>query len=125
MVEDEELLHRLLKRRLGEEATLISALTLKDARALFAEHAITIDVIIMDGRVPEQDGEGAPFSPNTIEFVRQIRGVFGGPMVATSGDHVTKEELVEAGCDYSCDKGYIYETLLNILGLCGKELDKG
>lgn len=79
MVEDNEQ-HRFLIRTIikssFKDVNLFEAKNLKEARGIFKENKEILNVVLVDGMLP--DGEG-------IDFIREIRG-FPGKIVAMPTD---------------------------------------
>jgi hypothetical protein len=108
LVEDNEKMVRVIKinfdLKFSPKMRLLSAGTIIEAKRLFSENN-DIVAIIMDGYVPMREGRRV-WPPNTTEdLVGEIRDKgFSGPIIATSSNLELREKLIEAGCDYQCDK---------------------
>lgn len=110
IVEDDSQWHRIYKRGLGDFCEVIIAETVEAGERLFAENQNTA-LIIMDACVPGDE-------PTTLELTRKIRETFKGPMIGTSSMFEYRNALLEAGCDYSGDKGTVAQkTVKELLGL--------
>jgi hypothetical protein len=81
------------------------------AEELFKRYKDDIALIAMDACIPGD-------KPNSMPFVRMVRAAgFTGPMVAMSSTYEGQQALVDAGCDYHCDKDKVGPFVLKLLGL--------
>ena len=55
--------------------------------------------------------------PNTMPLVRKIRQTFVGPIIANSSLLEYRKKLLEAGCDYECEKGEVAKKVLELIEL--------
>jgi len=107
MVEDELLFQMVCRDVLKGTASLLEAMTLKEAEDLF--HRLPeVAIVVMDGCVP-----GTVL--NTLPLVKRIRRVFTGPMIASSVDEKYRKALLKAGCTHARDKGLVPTLLLELL----------
>lgn len=109
IIEDDTLLQETYADILGEEFTVHTAFTVKDAESLFLLHRNSLGAVVVDACVPGN-------TPNTIPLVRYMRAAgFEGPIIATSGDPDFQEELMRAGCSHQSGKAEVIATLQDLL----------
>ncbi len=110
IVEDDAQWQRIYKRELNEICEVIIAETVEAGERLFAANP-NVTLIIMDACVPGDE-------PTTLELTQKIRKTFKGPMIGASSVFNYRSALLEAGCDYSGDKGTVARTMVKeLLGL--------
>ena len=88
---------------------LLQARDISQARDLFYDNP-DLDAVVMDGCVPGVE-------LNTANLTMEIRKRFAGPMIAVSSEPDFRRALVQAGCDYACDKNLVPDKLIQLLGL--------
>lgn len=106
MVEDNESVIDLFKVEIEDmdpNALVLAALNQEKAEELFLEHP-DIFLIIMDACVPG-------VVPNTMGLVSKMRQIFKGPIIATSSNVSNCQPLIEAGCNFHCDKAILSQQL--------------
>lgn len=98
IVEDDLSLQETYADFLGEEFTVYSARTLREAKRLFNLHRQALAAVIMDACVPGH-------VPNTLPLVRHMRACgFRNPILATSSDPDFQDQQMNAGCSHRCAK---------------------
>ncbi len=107
LVEDYPGWIKIIKGGLENEAEVLSAVTIREAENIFSENS-DIAIIIMDACVPGDE-------PNTLPLVKKIRETFKGPIIAISSSDSYRKQLVEAGCDYECEKKKIPSMVRHVL----------
>lgn len=109
IIEDDPLWHDLWGIKLKNRVVIIKATSIEEAEERFAANP-DIAAIAVDACVPGK-------KPTTLPLVRKIRGTFGGPMIAISGEEGYRKNLMDAGCDYQCVKKDLHKVLVEVLGL--------
>lgn len=99
IVEDEDAWQRNYRNSLGQEVEIVPAPSLARARQKLLDHRF-VDLIVVDGYLDVRNS-----LESTLEFVRDIRGMFRGPMIAASSSASTNAQLVAAGCNYQAING--------------------
>lgn len=113
LVEDDQRFQDLYKEIFEGSAEILSALTVGQAREVFANNP-DIAAIVMDFSVPGLES-------NTLALVREIRkSGFDRPIIADSNMPACCRLLCLAGCDYECDKASVPDFLRKLLGLNSK-----
>ena len=93
-----------------ETLRVISAYTIDQARELFAEHAVEIDLIYLDGCLPGQ-GE----MPNSLPLIAEFRSTgYTGPIVTISSDPGYQSKMETAGATDRLDKGAVMSQLFEL-----------
>lgn len=106
VIEDVEEFHDSYRRRLDGKVEVVSALNVEQAKAAFERYrfaAIAVDACLGTDR------------PNTVALVEEFRRSYGGPMVAISGDLEFRHQLLDAGCNYECEKIQFPALILIVL----------
>ncbi len=109
VVDDEDFFHEIIRKKLKDKVTILSAFTIEQAEEVFSANP-DLDIIVMDACVPGD-------SPTTPPLVRRMREIFSGPIIATSSLGRYRRKLVEAGCDHESIKYTLPEKISGILGL--------
>ncbi|MEW6617643.1 MAG: hypothetical protein AB1333_04505 [Patescibacteria group bacterium] len=109
IVDDDVVWQEVWSRALRKRATLLPALSIKEAEKIFSEHS-DIDLIAVDACVPGDE-------INTKPLIRKFRETYKGPMIAISKSSLSRECLVSAGCDHECEKKWLPGNALRILEL--------
>lgn len=110
IVEDFPQWQRIFQRELEDFCEVLLAGTVEKGEQLYKANP-DVALIIMDACVPGDE-------PTTLELIKKIRETFKGPMIGTSSMSNYRSALLEAGCDYSSDKGTVARTMAKeLLGL--------
>ncbi len=109
VVEDDKDYHEYYKQALDNKVIIISALTIEDARRIFAENP-DLGAIVMDACVPGRN-------PTTLGLTEEFRKIFKGPMIAVSNDEDFREMLMKKGCDHESKKRDVPHKVLAVLSL--------
>ncbi len=103
----QDLWARGLTRLVGSDIVIYKALTIEEGEKRFFTSsklaAVAIDACIPGSVV------------NTLPLVKKIREHFSGPMIAISSIETYQKKLIEAGCNYTCEKGRLAQKLVEIL----------
>jgi len=90
---------------------VLGAFSICEAEDLFGAHSSNIDLIAVDACVPGHN-------INTAPFVKKARARgYRGPMVAMSSFKEFRCQLVDAGCDYQCEKDFLVSKVRDILAV--------
>lgn len=110
IAEDEEmnftLLNEIFKKR---GMTIVKAVTGTEAVDQFLKHKDTIDIILMDIKMPEKNGYDAT---REIKAVKKDVPVIAQTAYAMSGE---KDLSTEAGCDAYITKPVIIKELIDLV----------
>lgn len=93
----------------GKGIEVLNAFTVEGGAELFKTNP-DIKAVVMDACVPGDE-------PTTLPLVLEFRKTFTGPMIAISGDHEYRRELMEAGCDHQSIKADLPDLLLKLLNM--------
>jgi hypothetical protein len=91
----------------ADKVEILPALTTEEGQKLLNEHP-DIEMIALSSL---KEGN-ASLSP---AFVKKNRSGFHGKIVAMSGNYIYQDELMNAGCDISCDKVDMPKTVLSLI----------
>jgi hypothetical protein len=119
IVEDDPRLIEAYWEDLCDETEMLIATTLSEARDAFAKHKEHIRLITLDGALMIRDRHGLEDrDEGTDVFLKEIRPVFNGPIIAASGNPSSQDLLVHLGCDDRIsDKTELPQKILKTLGL--------
>ena len=109
IVEDNELLQMMYSNPsyLGRDFELLQAYTIKEGEALFAKNSREIELIVMDGSLPDGIGD---------ELVRKIRNSgFLGPIITSAGYPAYRDRMMELGCTHQSSKEGVPDLVKEIL----------
>ena len=109
IVDDNSFLHLMWREALSGRVEVIFASSIEEAKREFALNP-DVDAIVVDSCV---SGCGL----NTVPLIQEFRLAFKGPMLGISDVPLFQQKLVEAGCNYSCEKKFLIVKLCEILGL--------
>jgi len=97
------------------EIEVVSTMELEEGRRLFQERKDEIDIIVIDHQV---------IGGTTSDLVREIKAS-GFKRVVIGVSYTTIQPLVDAGCDYVCDrKRLFHDRELDIRGHLEDEIKK-
>ena len=108
IVEDRRSLHSAWRVELAGKVEVLSAYTIEEARELFDANRDDIAAIVLDACVPGDD-------PNTLPLAQEFGKVFGGPMIAISGDEFYRTLLMSAGCNHESEKNELSKKICEVL----------
>lgn len=91
------------------ECTILRAMTGKDVVRLYAEHASSIDLILMDIKMPEMDGYTAT---QEIRKINSSVPIIAQTAYSLAGD---MEKAIQSGCNYYLSKPLKRNDLLHII----------
>ncbi|HZS43224.1 MAG TPA: hypothetical protein VFA52_03350 [Candidatus Paceibacterota bacterium] len=97
----------------GYDLEVIPAFTLEEANSLL-DQGIDFDLAVIDGHV----GKNQPY--NSGGLIRRIRATYSVPILATSSEVKTREQMQKDGCSEVVDKMVnmaVVNKVVEILGL--------
>lgn len=109
IVEDDETLVKMWGRMFAGKLIIVTAGSIEDAHQMYKSHH-DISVIVVDGLVP---ADNTSFNPDalTLDLIKKLRETFKGTMIATSSYENVRQQQMESGCDYECDKKQLKNML--------------
>jgi len=116
VVEDNRMLQRMLTVRFEGRATVLSAYTIDEARALFAANRDSIHLIVLDGCLRSAFQVQ---TPDTLPLIPEFRATFRGPIIAASSIVKFRRVMMEAGCDHKVDDKMMLLGEIERLLACG------
>jgi len=110
IVEDSKAWSSIIRRGLGDKASVLCAYDLIEGARIFMENQ-DIALVVMDACVPGDE-------PNAQLLVREIRKTFNGPIIAMSSLEKFRKVLLASGCDYEVEeKSQVTEKVFELLGI--------
>jgi hypothetical protein len=108
--EDDQLMRKFWEFRLQDKVNIIFAGNVPELEREYVDNT-DLDVIVV-----------APHHLRNVALVKKLlekemRQNFTGPIIVTTGDNNTRDNLLQAGCNHWCEKRNLPETVLRILGL--------
>jgi CheY-like chemotaxis protein len=108
IVEDDPAIQQIYEKVLEGSMELLQATDLEMARKMLLENGSTLDAVVVDGHMPGQ---------TTVEFIREVKEVFGGPIISASSDPGIRELQKAVGCSHDVtDKRDLPDKLRQVLG---------
>jgi DNA-binding NtrC family response regulator len=103
------------EHELPDGVEVVSTMELEEGRRLFQERKNEIDIIVIDYQV---------IGGTTPDLIREIKASgFKGVVIGVS--YTTIQPLIDAGCDYTCDRKCLFhDRELNIFGHLEEEIAK-
>lgn len=111
ILEDNSHLQKFFLAELEEMGiNALGALSVEEAESLFGQHP-DVKLIVVDACVPGSQ-------PTTMPFVKKVRaGGYKSTMIAMSSHAEYRRQLLEAGCNEACEKGYLISKIKNLLAI--------
>lgn len=108
VVDDEKGMQKLLDYYWANMNVLaLKAYTISEAERLFEENT-DVSFIAIDGCVPGN-------RLNTIPLINFFRKSYQGIIIAIAGNDNDRDKMINAGCDYECEKTELPNKVLEIL----------